>query len=70
MGGTGKTQVALEYVWRYREEYRHIFWARAQSVPELAASFGEFAKALRPDDIVQDQNRNVELVREWMIESE
>ncbi len=29
LGGIGKTQTALEYAYRYREEYQATFWVRA-----------------------------------------
>ena len=31
LGGIGKTQLATEYVYRYRQEYQTIFWIRAAS---------------------------------------
>ena len=43
MGGIGKTQVALEYTYRYRREYSHIFWMKAESGAELVTSFGNLA---------------------------
>ena len=29
LGGIGKTQIALEYAYRYKQEYQAIFWVRA-----------------------------------------
>jgi len=69
MGGIGKTQVALEYTYRHRREYSHIFWMKAESGPELATSFGNLAKELAPNFSAMDQSRNIELVREWMLQS-
>jgi hypothetical protein len=37
IGGVGKTQVALEYAYRYMHRYAQVFWLRASS-PELLAS--------------------------------
>ena len=31
LGGIGKTQTAVEYAYRYRDEYKALFWIRAES---------------------------------------
>jgi tetratricopeptide (TPR) repeat protein len=37
IGGIGKTQIALEYAYRYRREYQALLWARADTLENLAA---------------------------------
>jgi len=69
IGGVGKTQVALEYTYRYREDYAYIFWVRAESSIEISTSFASFARSLMPASAVQDQGANIQLVRDWMIQS-
>lgn len=39
VGGMGKTQTALEYVYRYRSCYNYIFWCHAESNTALSDSF-------------------------------
>ncbi|KAJ5081639.1 pfs domain-containing protein [Penicillium alfredii] len=39
IGGIGKTETALEYTYRYRSYYTHIFWFRADSSSDLLDSF-------------------------------
>jgi len=39
-GGTGKTHLVLEYAYRHREEYRHVFWLQAETPDTLNASYG------------------------------
>ena len=46
LGGIGKTQTAVEYTYRYRSEYRYIFWVRADTEVALQAGFVEIAKLL------------------------
>ncbi|KAJ3534578.1 hypothetical protein NM208_g7479 [Fusarium decemcellulare] len=70
IGGVGKTQVALEYNYRYRENYAYIFWVRASSSVELTTSFASFARSLMPGQAVQDQVANVHLVKDWMIQND
>ncbi|KAI0111256.1 P-loop containing nucleoside triphosphate hydrolase protein [Nemania sp. FL0031] len=67
IGGVGKTQVALEYTYRYREDYSYIFWVRAGSSVQLSTSFASFRRSLMPNIEVQDQLANVNLVRDWMV---
>src|SRR5579872_7119637 len=35
IGGIGKTQLALEYAYRYCDDYRAIFWLRADTPEQL-----------------------------------
>lgn len=39
VGGMGKTETAIEYTYRYRACYQHIFWLKAQSNVTLSESF-------------------------------
>ena len=46
LGGIGKTQTAVEYAYRYHEEYQAVLWARAESHEALTSSFVEIAGLL------------------------
>jgi tetratricopeptide (TPR) repeat protein len=46
LGGIGKTQVALEYAYRYRHNYRAIFWVAAETPEVLLAEFVRLAEPL------------------------
>jgi tetratricopeptide (TPR) repeat protein len=46
LGGIGKSQLALEYAYRYREQYPLVFWMQADSEAALNAGFGELARRL------------------------
>ncbi|KAI0536690.1 P-loop containing nucleoside triphosphate hydrolase protein [Xylaria digitata] len=70
IGGVGKTQVALEYTYRYREDYSYIFWVRAESGVELSTSFAGFQRSIMPNSAVQGQLANVKLVRDWMVQND
>ncbi|TGJ83408.1 hypothetical protein E0Z10_g5367 [Xylaria hypoxylon] len=70
IGGVGKTQVALEYTYRYREDYSRIFWVRAETGVELSTSFASFARSLVPDSAVFYQLTNVKQVRDWMVQND
>ena len=46
LGGVGKTQIAVEYAYRYRDEYSAIFWVRAASRETLTTDFVSLAALL------------------------
>ena len=67
LGGIGKTQTAIEYAYRYREEYSAIFWVRAASRETLVADFVVLARLLAlPDQDAQDQLLIVAAVKRWL----
>ena len=41
IGGVGKTQVAIEYVYRYETQYDGIYWISASDQAELLSGFQE-----------------------------
>lgn len=44
MGGIGKTQIALEYCFRYQDKYEHIFWVSAAERTTLLSGFASIVK--------------------------
>src|SRR5947207_942297 len=44
MGGVGKTQVAIEYVVRYKHEYNAVFWITSGDLASLLLGFQEIAE--------------------------
>jgi len=43
MGGVGKTQVAIEYVYANREKYDRIYWIMAETEASILSGFREVA---------------------------
>jgi tetratricopeptide (TPR) repeat protein len=67
LGGIGKTQTALEYAYRYREEYRFVLWVSAASRDSLISDFVKVATLLKlPEKDEQDQNVVVLAVKNWL----
>jgi hypothetical protein len=67
LGGIGKTQTAVEYAYRYRDEYHYVFWVRADKREELVTDFATIASLLNlPEKNAQDQNLIVEAVKRWL----
>ena len=46
-GGIGKTQLAGEFAWRYRQHYRIVWWLPAEDATTLGLAFADLARQLR-----------------------
>ena len=69
LGGIGKTQLALEYAFRYRSEYDTVWWINAEEVQSIAAGFSALARKLGiPEQ--QEQERVIEAVKETLRQRE
>ena len=67
LGGIGKTQIAVEYAYRYRDHYQAIFWINASSREVLSADFAAIAAWLDlPEQHEQDQDIVVRAVKRWL----
>ena len=67
LGGIGKTQTAVEYAYRYRDEYRYVLWVNAATRDELISSFVELAALLNlPERQEKDQLKIVVAVKQWL----
>ncbi len=57
LGGIGKTQTALEYAYRHRQDYKVVLWANANSRETLVTDFATMARLLDlPEKDAQDQS--------------
>lgn len=71
LGGIGKSQTALEYAHRYRDEYQALFWVRADTRETLISDFMASAELLHvPEQHEQDPSRVVQAVRRWLNDHE
>ncbi|HEY6540972.1 MAG TPA: tetratricopeptide repeat protein, partial [Ktedonobacteraceae bacterium] len=67
LGGMGKTQIALEFAYRYREEYPIVLWAKADSQEVLTSELASFATLLKvPGQQEQDQQYALVAVKRWL----
>lgn len=66
LGGLGKSQVALEYIYRYRHQYKYIFWIRAETDAVLAESFLSILPKAGIDPGAAALDRKIEMAREWL----
>lgn len=67
LGGIGKTQIAMEYAYRYREEYRFVLWVSAATRETLVANVTRIADRLQlPERTLQEQEKIVAAVLHWL----
>jgi tetratricopeptide (TPR) repeat protein len=67
LGGLGKTQTAIEYAYRHRNDYTSVFWVRADSSLALSTGFVEIARLLNlPEKDAQSPDDAVRAVRLWL----
>ncbi|KPM36798.1 hypothetical protein AK830_g9767 [Neonectria ditissima] len=65
-GGMGKTQLAIEYTYQYRDDYDFILWVTAETDPDLANGFAAFTKRLGINVAEGGSSRaSVEAARAW-----
>jgi tetratricopeptide (TPR) repeat protein len=67
LAGIGKTQTAIEYAYRHRDQYRAVLWSGADSRDALVSGFGAIASLLDlPEKDERDANVVAEAVRRWL----
>jgi tetratricopeptide (TPR) repeat protein len=67
LGGIGKTQTAVEYAYRFRDDYQFVLWVQANSQETLLADFVTLAKELNlPEQNEQEQQAVVQALKQWL----
>ncbi|KAJ5729079.1 Tetratricopeptide-like helical [Penicillium malachiteum] len=67
-GGVGKTQIALEFAYKRKDEAKEsIFWVDCETGMSIAKSFTKIANALKLEGVIEDENsdKNRLLVLNW-----
>jgi hypothetical protein len=67
LGGIGKTQTALEYAYRHRNDYQAILWTGAADRATLEGGFVEIAQVLAlPEKDAPERSATVAAVQRWL----
>ncbi len=67
LGGMGKTQIALEYAYRYREHYHTVLWLHAASYQNLIGDVTAVAYLLDlPGKVAAKPVQRIEALKEWL----
>ena len=71
-GGMGKTDVAIEYTYRYEKAYSHIFWISAETSISCSDTYSLIATEvlISEDDNAYEQGRLITLGREFLEQTE
>ena len=68
LGGIGKTQIAVEFAYRFKNLYNAVLWVNASSRDTFMADFVALAALLRlPEQHEQDQEIVVAAVKRWLM---
>ncbi|KAH0564997.1 hypothetical protein GP486_001612 [Trichoglossum hirsutum] len=67
LGGIGKTQIALEYAYRFEASYNARFWVSSDTPAKIAQGFAEIARKLKLGDGAHLQTQS--LVKEWFCDT-
>ncbi len=66
-GGIGKTQLAIEYLYRHAADYKVAWWVRCEDPTTRIGDLAALAVPLDlPEKEAQDQNVTLEAVRRWL----
>jgi tetratricopeptide (TPR) repeat protein len=67
MGGVGKTQLAVEYIYRHMADYRVIWWILSEEPTTMAADYASLAVDLNlPEKESTDQTEISKAVKRWL----
>jgi tetratricopeptide (TPR) repeat protein len=67
LGGTGKTETAIEYAFRKNDEYKFVLWTRADSNESLVSGLVALAGELFPESKDEkDQTKIVKAMHQWL----
>jgi len=67
LGGVGKTQTALKYIYWKKEYYRSIFWISAVNQATLLSEFQKIMALIQPNISMPDSpDQTVEHVMAWL----
>jgi|GEM_PF-6781188 len=67
LGGIGKTQIAIEYAYRYKEYYNVLWWLNSEDENTLFSDYIRFAKTLcRDQDEEVSNERLKDIAFEWL----
>ncbi|HEU5384258.1 MAG TPA: FxSxx-COOH system tetratricopeptide repeat protein [Ktedonobacteraceae bacterium] len=69
LGGIGKTQVAIEYAYRYAMDYKAVLWIGSDSPATFLISLENVARVLDlPDQYSNDSAYIARMVKQWLKE--
>ncbi len=66
LGGIGKTQTAIEYAYRFRQNYDTIVWLQAEDSTALITDCARILRQLHLLRDEQQQEQSIEIMQHWL----
>lgn len=67
IGGIGKTQLANEYAFKYRQSFRGVFWVRAEDTTIMQQDFAQIGRTLDTQGASgMDLKGMVQVAKDWL----
>lgn len=67
LGGTGKSQIAAEYAYRHKDDYRFVWWLSSEEPAALASNYAGLAQELDlPEKDSADQMAAIAAAKKWL----
>ncbi len=66
LGGVGKTQLAVQYAYQYRQAYSHVLWVSVAPPLEIQSQFASLAETLGIPIIQQTVENLAAQVKQWL----
>ena len=66
LGGMGKTQIALEYAYRHKSDYKYVFWISAVDQSQLLSGFVDIAKLSGCVKVTDKSTEVAKCVLDWL----
>lgn len=66
LGGIGKSQIAIEYAYRYKHDYAYVFWVQASTGSSLADSYSSIASMIGHGTAKANVEQSVQMARQWL----
>jgi tetratricopeptide (TPR) repeat protein/transcriptional regulator with XRE-family HTH domain len=66
LGGIGKTQTAIEYAYRFRQDYKTIVWLHAENNTTLTADCTRILRQLHLLRDEQQREQSIEIMQHWL----
>ncbi|KAK6062800.1 transcriptional xre family [Seiridium cupressi] len=71
IGGMGKTQLALEFIFRERLAFKGIFWIRSEESIVMQQDFAQVGRTIASEKSTgANLEKSVQLARDWLSETE
>jgi hypothetical protein len=68
LGGVGKTEIAVEFMFKHRDKFDAVIWLQADEISKLAEEYSQIAveMGLQPDHDAFDQDVSRKVVKGWL----